>query len=400
MAGLARWVEWGEAAGDLQAAAIRANLAWFRARLAHKGRPLTKVLDHAVRQASRLSAASRAEIRGMAAAARLPLEELLAFNLFAEWIEPEGCTVALAMPDVTASGDLLFFKNSDKMGAAEGPPDLWHRHKEINVVRIVERDAAAGTRKVIGIAAAGSTIFKMGMNDAGLAGGASLGRIVTSTEQTAAYWGAAGRGELLRDGLLTVATAEDAAAFCLPSLVRTPVSSPGNIQFADPVRAINLECSFTEAAVTTAASGCLVRTNRFELMRQLNRADDTSSPARFARAEALLQEHRGRIDVETMIRISTDHANGPSTSSICRHSEDWREETSLSSAIMRISPSGAHPPEISLALGKPCRAWVSAEGEGWVTLTPSMTAADLPPGFLSGAAWKQYYSEIAQDAQA
>jgi len=389
-----RWRARGEAAGARQAWAIRANLARFRRVLAWRGWTWTALLDRALRQQRRLPHLVRAEILGMADGASVPAEALLAYNLFAEWADPEGCTVALAMPDATRGGELIFLKNSDKMGAAEAPPDRWHLHKEINVVRIVEGDPEAGTRKVIGVAAAGSTIFKMGLNDAGVCGGASLGRIIKGTEQTAAYWGAAGRGELLRDGLRTAATAEEAAAMCLPALVRTPVASPGNIQFADPTRAVNLECSFTEAAVEWITSGIMVRTNRFELMRQLNRPDDTSSAARHARATDILQRARGAIDAETMRALSMDHANGPSPESICRHSADWREETSLSAAIMRVSPQDGIA-EIAIALGKPCWAWPSREGS--LRLTTAATEADVPPAFLTGEAWKQHYAERARE---
>jgi hypothetical protein len=187
---------------------------------------------------------------------------------------------------------------------------------------------------------------------------------------------------------------------CLPALLRTPVASPGNIQFADPARAVNLECSFGELAAEWVTLGVMVRTNRFELMRHLNRADDTSSPARHGRATALLQQALGSIDAATMMALSSDHANGPSPESICRHSDDWQEETSLSAAVMRVSPTGAHRPEISVALGKPCRAWPGGEGEGWIRLTPETTAADLPAAFLSGESWKRFYSETPRHAPA
>jgi hypothetical protein len=393
MVAYARWWARGEAAGELQAAAIRANLERFRQVLVLRGRVWTAALDHAARESPHLPGWARAELRGMAATSGVPVEELVAFNLLGEAVEPEGCSVALAMPDATRHRELVFFKNSDKMGSADNAPDRWHLHKEINVVRVVDRDEALGIRRVIGVAAAGSTIFKMGLNDAGLAGGASLGRIVKASEQTAAYWGAAGRGELLRDGLLRAGSAEEAASMALPILLRSPVASPGNIQFADPSRAVNLECSFGEIAAEWIAAGTMVRTNRFELMRQLNRTDDVSSPARFTRAADLLNQALGAIDADTMVSLSMDHANGPGPQSLCRHSDDWREETSLSSAVMRVSPTGAYPPEIAIALGKPCRAWAAAEGDAWIRLTLDMTESDVPQAFLSGEAWKRFYSE-------
>jgi hypothetical protein len=44
-------------------------------------------------------------------------------------------------------------------------------------------------------------------------------------------------------------------------------------------------------------------------------------------------------------------------------------------------------------VGKPCRAWATKEGEGWIKLTMEATEADVPEKFLTGENFKKYYSE-------
>jgi isopenicillin-N N-acyltransferase like protein len=379
--------------GDRTRAAIVYNVNRFRAVASRRGVSFSTLQNAAVGSYRRVPEAARWQMRGLADGAQVPFEDLLAYNLFVEIVEPDACSVVMVLPDVTADGSMLFMKNSDKQGSPMGAPDQWHLNKEINIVRIVEPDADLGTNRVIGVAAAGQTIFKMGLSDKGVAGGASLGRIKKSTGESQSYWLAAGRGELLRDGLLYGASAQAAAARALPQLLTNPVASPGNVQFCDPTLAVNLECSFDELAAEWLTEGFLVRTNCFNLMAGLNRGDDVSSPMRRDRGMAFLAEHQGRIDVESMKDVSMDHTNGPSLSSICRHGDNWQDETSLSSAIIQVPRSGAGEAVILIALGKPCHAWGSAEGEGWIRLHINSAEADIPKAFLTGETWKRYYSE-------
>jgi hypothetical protein len=133
------------------------------------------------------------------------------------------------------------------------------------------------------------------------------------------------------------------------------------------------------------------RANSFVVMKSLNSEDDISSICRLTRANQLLMENEGNIDVEMMKKFSMDHANGPGTNSICRHSNDPSDETTLAAAIMEINKDKPEKSRITIALGKPCWAWKDKEAQ--VTLEMTENLANLPQGFTNGEIWKRFYSE-------
>jgi hypothetical protein len=63
---------------------------------------------------------------------------------------------------------------------------------------------------------------------------------------------------------------------------------------------------------------------------------------------------------------------------------------------MEINASDPKKSKFHVALGKPCRAWPSPNAHVVVDLDGD--AKDLPAGFLSGATWKEFYSEEPQPA--
>ena len=66
-----------------------------------------------------------------------------------------------AMGDATASGNVLFLKNSDKIGSSSMMGENFYQNKEINVVLVIQPNDGPA---VIGVSAAGSTGFKMGVS--------------------------------------------------------------------------------------------------------------------------------------------------------------------------------------------------------------------------------------------
>jgi len=133
-----------------------------------------------------------------------------------------------------------------------------------------------------------------------------------------------------------------------------------------------------------------VRTNCFVVMSDLNDPDDLSSRSRYARGEELLRLNKGKITVDMMKEFSQDHANGPGLNSLCRHSDQPEDETSLSAAIMAIDKAHPSMSTITIALGKPCHAWRDPRAH----LTMTMEAPMIPAEFTDGNIWKKYYTEI------
>ncbi|MCS6769454.1 MAG: hypothetical protein NZ570_03350, partial [Candidatus Caldarchaeum sp.] len=182
-----------------------------------------------------------------------------------------------------------------------------------------------------------------------------------------------------------------AASTALNHLLSNPMSTPGNIEFVDAGEAIVIEGSYDRLAVQKTSDGVIARSNRFNVLESLNDPEDVSSYARYVRAMQLLNSNRKQITSEMMTVFSQDHVNGPGPNSICRHSPDFREETSLSAAVMEINRSNARRSTIHVCLGKPCYAWKSEKGH--ILLDFYSVEEGLPREFTSGEAFKTHYTE-------
>jgi hypothetical protein len=375
--------------------AIRHNVDAFWRAVDRLGIGQTVVHEEASRQQDRLALETKAELAGKAETSGIPLRDLVAFSLFEETLQPDGCTTAIAAGDAAASGDTVFFKQSDKKGADEFEGEDYHEHQQINVVRIEDPD---DRNKVVGVTAAGSAAIKMGVNDAGVAIGSNISRTTTFDEEDtdSREWAAASRGEYMRQGLLHGDTAVEVAQHITPMLFSDPMSSPGNIDIADHERAIILEGEFTHLASEWVEDGVVGRTNKFQVLDALARHESEipSSYRRYERVMETLEKHDGSVTAEHVRDLSVDHTNGPGLESICRHQEnDHTDETSLSAAIFDIDGEDPRDTDIFFALGKPCHAWRTPEGDGWIHLTADATEDDVPDRFLTGAAWLEHYTE-------
>ncbi len=237
--------------------------------------------------------------------------------------------------------------------------------------------------------------MKMGLNDKGVAAGTNISRTHElarrGAESDAIKIKALDRGALIREGLEKGGTALAAAQTILPNLLASPMSTPGNIEFADAHEAVIIEGSYRELATEIVKDEVAARSNRFVLLEALSREDDLSSICRYVRSRQLLEENQGKITVDKMIAFSMDHVNGPGPNSICRHGTHFSEETSLSAAIMEINGEKPEKSTIALALGKPCHAWRAREAH--ITLDMTMGPEDIPEGLRNGEIWKQFYTE-------
>ncbi|HWP34012.1 MAG TPA: C45 family autoproteolytic acyltransferase/hydrolase, partial [Thermodesulfobacteriota bacterium] len=330
-----------------------------------------------------------AELEGIARGAGCPLPALLAYNAYRGLVFPDECTTMIALADATAAGKVLFLKNSDKIGAASLTGPGYYQHKEINVLLVL---APEGGRKVVGVAAAGTTGLKMGINDRGVAVGTNIARTEELAERRVdvTQLRAVDRAQLAREAM-EEPTAMAAAQRIAAKVLAEPMATPGNMEFVDAREAVILEGSYTRQALEVVRQGTVSRTNSFVLLKELNQWDDVSSQARLVRTRQLFRAHAGRLTFERFIEFSMDHENGPGPNSICRHGTHYTEETSMAAMVAEIDGDDPLRSRVAVALGKPCHAWRHPEGHLVVRLDVRPEA--LPAGFLTGETWKRFWTE-------
>jgi hypothetical protein len=382
--------------GRIARAAIRANLGGFVSLVSVRGIDPRALRDRAVREQARLEESTRAQIRGLAEGAGEPVSLLLAYNLYGELAAADGCTVMAALGTASATGRTLLMKNSDQLGNDSMVGPGFHLHKDIYVIQATQ---AANGRRIVGLSAAGATGIKVGVNDAGVAAGSNIARTseLAARKTDVSQVRASDRTQLLREGL-EEETAVAAAERILAKTMEAPTSTPGNMEFADAAEAWVLETSYDRFASEVTRDGPLVRTNRFQTLEYLNDPGDASSRDRYGRCHALLEAAAagGGATFEDLVAASADHANGPGESSICRHGDDYHEETSLGAGVIEIDPERPERSRIALALGKPCHAWSNPGSH--IELTADAEPGDIPAGFIDGSAWRLSYSEDPHEA--
>jgi hypothetical protein len=336
----------------------------------------------------------RDELRGVADGAGLPEEQILAFNLLHTRVISDDCTVMFAMSDATASGRVIFMKNSDKIGSEAMVGEHFYMNKEINVILHLQPDDGPA---ILGVAAAGSTGLKMGVNGHGVAAGANISRTrgLAARQVSVTEMRALDRTQLVREGLQQT-TARAAAHAVVARLMERPMATSGNLEFVDNREGWVIEGSYDRHAVEVVTGGGASRTNCFVVLHEENDPEDLSSHCRLTRTRQLLREHAGRITVETMIAFSQDHANGPGPNSICRHGAHFSEETSQSALVAELDPREPGQSRVAIALGKPCHAWRHADGHVEATLRSG--SGRIPARFRTGETWKTYWTEVPFEA--
>jgi hypothetical protein len=115
------------------------------------------------------------------------------------------------------------------------------------------------------------------------------------------------------------------------------------------------------------------------------------------RCTELLKAKEGRLAPADLIEFSADHANGPGLNSICRHSPNFKDETSQSSQVAEIDAADPTKTRVWLALGKPCWAW--REPGGPIAVDMRFGPGDVPAGFQNGEVWKKYWTEEPNPAR-
>lgn len=380
--------EIGRMHGQLLRDVVRFNLANFWKGCCAAGLHRSIVLESAKRVAQDYCDRILEEIRGIAVGADVDVNELLAFNLCHGALFADECTVMFAMGDATASGNVLFLKNSDKIGSSSMVGENFYQNKEINVVVAIQPQEGP---TMIGVSSAGSTGFKMGVNDRGVVAGTNIVRTselrerkVDTTEMRALD-----RVQLARDGLM-YPTAMEAAKAVSGRVAECPTATPGNIEFVDSKAGVIVEGSYDRVALQVVKSGIASRANAFVALRELNDPADVSSQCRYARTQRLLTQNSGKLTSDLMKRFSQDHSNGPGPNSICRHGEHYEEETSQSAMIVELNQQNPRQTRFWIAMGKPCHSWPHPDG----SFEGTMDQLDrVPEGFLNGETWKRFWKE-------
>ncbi|MBO4288643.1 MAG: hypothetical protein J5865_00905, partial [Lachnospiraceae bacterium] len=283
------------------------------------------------------------------------------------------------------NGWTVFGKNSDKTGNAAFDSELYYKNRQISVVNWYDNPDGS---HIIGVAAAGSTGLKMGLNSHGVAVGTNYGETVLAQKKAldVDQKMAGDRAQIAREAL-TEKTALAAAQKAVAYVMEHPMASSGLLEFADPYEVIVVESAYDYVALRRIRDEVDSRANFFNILPQLNRPGNISSFCRYHRSQKLLKAAEGGVTAQDLIRISMDHANGPGGNSICRHSHSMKSAT-LAAAVMELN--GDHPEQslIHIALGTPCTAWTSEEGH--LTLSMSDPAEAIPEGFRNGEVFREF----------
>lgn len=373
--------------------AIRFNLEEFWSHSHLIGLSRTIAFNNFKNVHDRFDEDSIERMKGIAYGSKVDFRDIACFNSWKYLLSPDECTVLIAMGDSTANHSTCVLKNSDKVGSEKLVGQNYYKHKEINVVVYEKPDNG---NRYIAVAAAGENSIKMGMNDKGIVTASNIARTkeLRAKKTDITQVRALDRGWLMTEGITRCSTAEQASQLILGKLIESPMATPGNIEFVDHKAAFIVEGSYDRYAVQKITSGIAARSNRFAVLEDLNDPEDISSYARYVRCYQLLEKNKGKITPEIMMEFSQDHANGPGMNSICRHSSDFNDETSLAAAVMEINSSDPAKSAFHVTLGKPCHSWKAKEAHVRVRLNESEEA--IPQRFKSGEIWKQHYNEQPQ----
>lgn len=379
----------GRSTGVAAAPFVRANIAAFWQAIKAMGHRRDWLLGKAKEEIGLLGSHFVDEIAGIADGSRLAFADVLAYNLYGDYVFSDGCTVMMAIGQAGHNGNTLFMKNSDQVGNDSMVGPNFDRNKEVYVIQMVAPDEG---NRLIGVSAAGRTGIKVGVNDKGVATGSNISRTIELRERKVdiSQVRASDRTQLMRQGL-EKNTAAEAANLVSRLIIESPTSTPGNIEFADSKEGLIIEGSYTHQAIEVVRDQVAARANRFQLLEYTNQPEDVSSVCRYQRCLQLLREHEGQLTLEKFMEFSRDHANGPGPNSICRHGSHYREETSLGAAVIEIDRQAPEKSTIIIALGKPCHAWRNPEG--YIKLAMDSDPAEVPTGFFDGNVWKKFYSE-------
>jgi isopenicillin-N N-acyltransferase like protein len=264
------------------------------------------------------------ELHGIATSSGIAYEDLLHLNLNTDvayaraYATVFDCTQVLATSQATLDGKTYLAKTRD---LSRGPS----RHL------LVHRQFEDGTYHNE-IQLAGLLTLPVGVNSHGVAVGTSgqwSSRVVVDLSRGDAAWHIPNLQPVLRE-----ARSADQA---LEMMREQPRVAGMNMTVADTHKAYALEITANQVEVFEPQDGLLVRTNHYlsPVLQHLapTLEENRGTFDRYARAWQMACECRGRIGVQDLVRILSDHSEPP-VESICRHGDAGGETRTYSAMVI------------------------------------------------------------------
>lgn len=226
------------------------------------------------------------EMKGMAEGSEISYEDILVLNAQAYVKQTEGCTTILATGKATKDGKVYFQKNRDASRLNQ-------------VVMQIQPDEGY---KLTVIADAGFVGVAMGINEKGLATGNNY-LPTWDVDQSVGNLD----NFIMNRLILERAASVREAAELIESLPRL---MGANYPIADKEEAAHVETSHSGVAVKWVVDEAIAHTNHYILpgMEKYNLEQiGESSKKRLERANELLKEDFGKLDIHRIISISEDH---------------------------------------------------------------------------------------------
>jgi isopenicillin-N N-acyltransferase-like protein len=317
------------------------------------------------------------EMRGIAAGANRPLEEIVLLNARTEILklapkaakakglpvedDPDGCTGVVALPEATADGKLIHAQNWDwKVECAETAV----------VLKIADPDGP----DILTFSEAGQ-LARSGMNSAGIALTANYLECERDYRRIGVPL-ALIRRKILQQRTLALAMR---AAYCTPKSASNNiiVSQAGGI-------AIDFECAPDETFQVLPENGLIVHANHWTSPVALAKLVDTGiettpdSLYRDLRVRGLLAPERGRLTLESVKAALFDDYQSPW--SVCRPPRlNLSSNLSATVAMVAMAPEdGIMDVAILPALNRSFTRYTLAKDEGIAAHRPRREAA-IPP---------------------
>lgn len=312
----------GEQASDLVRRNIDYYFGWWSRNLKMDSRQIKARADDVIRIIKGFDAGLLEEMRGVADAADVGVEEIVSINGRYElaWASPEqlmgGCTCIAALPSATETGKTILAQN-------------WDYRVGVRDTCIALRVKTDDCPEVILHTEAG-IIGHKGMNSAGLALG--INAMVSDVDRL---------GESVPFLLVCrKVLMNDRFSEAVRDLLNARRSVSYNVMLAGEGVAVDLEAHPLDVSIINPEAGVLVHANHFVGERAVKVRDSfvLSEPSSVNRHIVAHEKMRGRRDhsLDSFKEILTDHLDHPT--SICYHPNpvnhpDHREET-VASVIM------------------------------------------------------------------
>lgn len=277
------------------------------------------------------------EMKGIAEGAGIPFEDILVINVptyFMKNAFAQECSMILACREATADGLTYLIKNRDMDMMVHQVTVEYHYGDGDSVTEV--NGAGIITYPAIGINSYGLTVTSTGF-------WSPKTEIVMSDINTSHIF------VNLHHLLVSCRCVEDV----LHTLDTYPRMNGLNIIAADRQRAVLIETTRSGCLCQWAdESGLLFRTNHYCLGEHIVQNPDMenypSTFLRYERIEELLSGLYGKLRFQDLIRIMSDHKNGP-VNAICRHSGPLADTQTVSCSVAILEKG-----ELYTTPGNPC----------------------------------------------